>query len=301
MGKCDTPIFKQDENKVWQQFPCGKCLMCSKNRVSGWSFRLVKEGETADLSLFITLTYNTDNVPITRKGYMSLDIEKEVPNKHYEKQMRSWLKGKRKKEPKKNIQVGSDLTNFFKLLRKKTSRKIRYYAVGEYGDHTWRPHYHVILFNAEIQHVLDSWTKGEVHFGTVSEASIGYTLKYISKPKKVPQHQNDDRVREYSRMSKGLGANYLTDQMKQWHKNNLDERLYLPLLDGKKAPMPRYYKERIYTDQERGHLKGVMEKLAHQKEAEERKLYGDNYEKIKIDRIKNNKIKQNAKDKTGTI
>lgn len=302
MGKCDTPIYKQDENKVWQVFPCGSCLMCTKNRASGWSFRLVKEGERSSLSLFVTLTYNTDNVPITKKGYMSLDRDIIIPNPNYKKQLIAWENGKRKRKPKEQIRQGSDLTNFFKKLRKATKQKdIKYYAVGEYGSQTWRPHYHIILFNVDIQHVLNAWTKGEVHFGNVSEASIGYTLKYISKNKKVPQHANDDRVPEYSRMSKGLGSNYLTDDMKNWHKNNLNERLYIPLKDGKKAPMPRYYKERIYTKQERGHLKGVMEKLAYDRDQEERKLLGDQYEQIKIDRIKNNKLKQKQNGKTDKL
>lgn len=302
MGKCLTPVSKQDENKVWQNFPCGKCLMCTKNRASGWSFRLVKEGEKSSISLFVTLTYNTDNVPITRKGYMSLDCDRMVKNPHYEKQFKAWEAGKRKSKPKEKIRQGSDLTNFFKRLRKATKQTdIRYYAVGEYGSQTWRPHYHIILFNVEIQHVLNAWDKGEVHFGNVSEASIGYTLKYISKEKRVPQHQNDDRIPEYSRMSKGLGKNYLTNDIIQWHKNNLDERMYVPLLDGKKAPLPRYYKERIYSRQELGHLKGVMEKLAHENERKERELYGELYEQIKIDRIKINKLKQKQNAKTDKL
>jgi hypothetical protein len=273
--------------------------MCTKARASGWSFRLVKEGEISSLSLFITLTYNTDHVPVTKRGFMSLDRDTFIENPNYEKQLKRWEQGKRKKKPKEEIFKSSHLTLFFKSLRKAGHKNVRYYAVGEYGGITWRPHYHIILFNTDIQAVLDHWKLGEVHFGTVSEASIGYTLKYISKTKKVPQHQNDDRVPEYSRMSKGIGANYLTDKMKEWHKKNLDERLYVPLEDGKKAPMPRYYKDRIYNKQERGHLKGVMEKLAYQKEMEERLLLGENYETIIADRVKNNKLKQSKNENNG--
>lgn len=275
--------------------------MCSKARSSGWSFRLVKEGEKSTISLFLTLTYNTDHVPITKKGFMSLDRDQMIKNPKYQKQLKAWENGKRKRKPKETVFKSSDLTLFFKALRRAGNNNVRYYAVGEYGDTSWRPHYHIILFNVEIQQVINCWTKGEVHFGTVSEASIGYTLKYISKQKRVPQHQNDDRVPEYSRMSKGIGENYLTPEMIQWHKNNLDERLYIPLLDGKKAPMPRYYKDRIYNSQERGHLKGVMEKLALKKEEEERLLLGENYDTIIADRVKNNKLKQSKNQKNGKI
>ena len=44
-----------------------------KRRTSGWSFRLVKEGERSNSALFVTLTYDTAFVPITKNGYMTLD------------------------------------------------------------------------------------------------------------------------------------------------------------------------------------------------------------------------------------
>lgn len=300
MAKCLTPFIKQDENKVWQKFPCGQCLMCTKARASGWSFRLVKEGERSSLSLFVTLTYNTDHVPITEKGFMSLDKDRKITNPKYEKQMEAFRNGKRKTEPKRIITEGSHLTKFFKRLRKK-SPNIRYYAVGEYGSKTWRPHYHIILFNADIQSVLDSWKLGEVHFGNVSEASIGYTLKYISKEGKVPQHKNDDRIPEYSRMSKGLGDNYITDKTRKWHLDDIEKRMYLPLQDGKKAPMARYYKDRIYNKQERGYLKGVMEKLALEMEEQERLHLGENYDHILAERVKINQLKMKKNAKTDKL
>lgn len=107
-----------------------------------------------------------------------------------------------------------DLQLFFKRLRKKTDGKVIYYAVGEYGSNYSRPHYHIILFNAQQQDVITAWTKdgkeiGSVYFGQVAEASIGYTLKYISKEKRIPLHANDDRQREFSLMSKGIGKNYI--------------------------------------------------------------------------------------------
>lgn len=169
---------------------------------------------------FVTLTYNTDNVPINSSGYMTL--------------------------------CKRDLQLFFKRLRKLCpERKISYYAVGEYGGKSWRPHYHIILFNANPQMVEDSWLLGSSHFGNVTNASVGYTLKYISKCRRVPAHQNDDRVPEFSLMSKGLGLNYVTDAMKRWHKDKLDVRMYHLIEGGKKISMPRYYKDRIYTETER--------------------------------------------------
>jgi len=225
MAQCLTPYYVKDRHTNDEiPVPCGKCPSCSARRTSAWSFRLIKEGERSSSSYFITLTYNTDHVPITKKGYMSLSKD--------------------------------DLQLYFKRLRKYHPKetRIKYYAVGEYGSKTMRPHYHIILFNADLQYVLKAWAKGgrymgDYHVGKVSEASVGYTLKYISKPKKVPQHKNDDRLPEFCLMSKKMGANYLTESMIKWHKADIGNRMYVPIKDGKKIAMPRYYKDKLNLDE----------------------------------------------------
>lgn len=60
-------------------------------------------------------------------------------------------------------------------------------------------------------------------------------------------HKNDDRVPEYAIMSKGLGANYITDEIKRYHQQS-HEFMYCTLPDGKKIAMPRYYKQKIYDE-----------------------------------------------------
>lgn len=222
-------------------FPCGKCPSCRKRRTSGWSFRLVKEGERSKSALFITLTYDTEYVPITNNGYMSLDLK--------------------------------DLQKFFKRLRKLTDEKLKYYAVGEYGSTKKRPHYHIILFNANQEHVKRAWalnnhTIGNYHIGNVSAASIGYTLKYMSKKQQIPQHKNDDRIKEFSVMSKGLGSNYLTNAMIKWHKQLIEQRMYVPIEDGKKIAMPRYYKDKIYNEEEKGKIALYMAKISEELDLE---------------------------------
>lgn len=160
----------------------------------------------------------------------------------------------------------TDLQKFFKRLRKLTHEKISYYAVGEYGDNTQRPHYHIILFNSSSENVqsawsIDSMSIGHCHIGSVSDASIGYTLKYCSKDKRIPMWDGDDRNKEFSIMSKGLGKNYLNERTIKWHKAKLEERCYLPLKDGKKACMPRYYKDKMYNHGEKFRISVYQEYL----------------------------------------
>lgn len=197
---------------------CGKCPACYARRVSQWSFRLMQQEKVSSSAHFITLTYETAHVHITPNGFLTLD--------------------------KRDTQL------FFKKLRKhpaNTGRPIKYFLVGEYGGKTRRPHYHVLVFNACIESFQSAWDKGSVHYGTVSGASIGYCLKYMSKPWR-PMHKNDDRVPQFALMSKGLGANYLTPAMRNWHLKDAHNRMYCNTSDNKKIAMPRYYKQKIYNE-----------------------------------------------------
>lgn len=220
---CDSPFYVDapvGSGLPKIPVPCGKCPPCMLRRINSWVFRLTQEERISTSSAFVTLTYDTDYVPITPRGYMTLQ----------------------RRDPQL----------FFKRLRKAHPKgtRIKYYLAGEYGGKTWRPHYHVILFGADLSLVNDAWGLGAVHIGQVTEASIAYTAKYISKGSRVPQHKGDDRVKEFSLMSKKLGANFLTPQQVAYHKADLT-RVCLTTSGGNRIAMPRYYKEKIYSESER--------------------------------------------------
>lgn len=261
MGQCLTPFYKKDEETATHMsFPCGKCHDCLMRRVSGWSFRLIKEGQRANSALFITLTYTTETVPITPKGFMSLR--------------------------KRDVQL------WLKMLRKwrlhYTDMPVRYYSVGEYGTHKKRPHYHLIIFNVHSDDIIKGrsrWTHGDVHFGSVTEASIGYTLKYMCKPSQVPAHQNDDRVPEFSHMSRGLGENYITPSIIAWHEAKLTDRFYLALAEGKKIALPRYYKKRLYSESDMRTIGNAMETRIREEIDKAIEEHGGGYEAFRLDQI----------------
>lgn len=148
-----------------------------------------------------------------------------------------------------------DTQLFFKRLRKQLHgngrSNITYYLAGEYGSNTARPHYHAIVFNATTTAIKQCWTYGAVHFGSVTGASIGYCLKYISKGRTVPKYRGDDRQPEFSLMSKRIGANYLTPAMIKWHHEDLLNRAYATLPGGTKCSLPRYYKDKLYVQHQR--------------------------------------------------
>lgn len=262
MGVCLTPFTLTSKAGAFEgvKVPCGKCPNCRKRRVSGWSFRLMYELKNWDMAHFITLTYATDHVPITAKGFMSLC--------------------------KRDVQL------FFKRLRKAHGRnhRLRYYTCGEYGGTTFRPHYHALVFNVNIELIQPAWGLGNVHYGHVESASIGYTLKYMNKPGKIPLHANDDRAPEFALMSKRLGANYLSDAIRNYHRADLANRMYLTTLDGVKLAMPRYYKLKLYDEYDRfiiGQSQSVRAQAALDKYwSDLKQQFGDNAHSIHDQRVK---------------
>lgn len=232
---CDSPFYvlpsKVASEKV--PVPCGKCPLCKQRRVNQWVFRLMEEEKRCTSSYFVTLTYDTKHVPITENSFMTL----------------------RK----------SDFQNFMKRLRKLCpGSNIKYYAAGEYGSKTNRPHYHAIIFNCpdsalfQQAWTLDSSPLGHVDVGTVTSDSVAYTLKYIDKSVWQRKHTRDDRVPEFSLMSKGLGVSYLSPAVVNYHRRNMSI-LYLTKLSGHRVAMPRYYRNKIWSEQERKQQASIVQ------------------------------------------
>ena len=251
---CDSPYYvlpKAGLEKV--PVPCGRCPPCKMRRVNSWVFRLLEEEKVSDGAHFITLTYDTRFVPISDNGFMTL--------------------------------CQRDFQLYMKRLRKLCGgAKLKYYAVGEYGTKNGRPHYHAIVFNVkDINHFAEAWkldgnSLGAVHVGQVTGDSIAYTMKYIDKANFKKKHIRDDRVPEFPLMSKGLGKSYLSDVVVDYHKADLS-RLYVTRPGGHKIALPRYYREKIYSDDEKRKQVDIVEQVAERQQElllrEFKRLYGD--------------------------
>lgn len=218
--RCYKPILL----KIGEQVPCNRCYACRYNRTAQWSFRIQEEERRSSSSYFVTLTYSPENLPRCPKGRPTLRKQ--------------------------------DMIKFMKRLRKLTTasgQKLKYYLVGEYGSQTGRPHYHAIIMNAteaqiKMAYHLDGKILGHLHFGDVQSASVGYTLKYMLKDYR--RKYSDTRQPTFSIMSKGLGLSYLTDEIIKWYHSDLS-RSYVQLTGGVKVPLPRYFKLRIFDNDQR--------------------------------------------------
>lgn len=114
------------------ELPCGRCQGCRLDKSRAWADRCLLELQYHKHSVFVTLTYNDAYVP--KSFYYGSDGESE----HLSYTLR-----------KRDFQL------FMKRLRKAFSeQKIRFFAAGEYGENTARPHYHAILFGLQLDDLV---------------------------------------------------------------------------------------------------------------------------------------------------
>lgn len=239
---CDSPIFiKLDRPRYSGNQPiysvnvaCGKCYNCLRRRINQWAFRLIQEDRRSTSTYFITLTYDTDHVPLTKM--CNLTLKKDDLQKFF-KRLRYY-----------HSKDGMYLSEIKK--GKSTDRKpIKYYACGEYGGLFGRPHYHAIIFNAFPDQFEKAWTAGNIQFREADTASIFYTLKYIEKKESKQWHYDQDVIPEFALRSKGLGSNYITEETKKHHTSDLDNNYVQS--DKFKIALPRYYAKAFWPDGER--------------------------------------------------
>lgn len=217
--QCTNPLEIYPEGyEDGMEVPCGKCYSCRIAYRRQWSARMTHELPYHDRHLFLTLTYDDDNVPYN-------DSLQKI-----------------------------DLQNFFKRLRKNLAekRKIKHFSVGEYGERTQRPHYHSIIFGVgphpeDKDLIISTWPYADWSvksilnnaFGHVSTTSIQYVAQYIDKKftgeLDKQYYQTIKREPVFRLISQGIGKQYCLDNAEQLSKN-----LYINY-NGQILSLPRYY------------------------------------------------------------
>lgn len=162
------------------------------------------------------------------------------------------------------------LTLFLKRFRKEFG-KFRYYAVGEYGDVTERPHFHLALFGVptcvwgrtrkervsccfHCDRMQRVWGYGKCDLGTLDPGSARYVSGYVTKKLTRPDDERlEGRHPEFSRMSTrpGIGAGMMDEVASQLMSLNLDTELDdvpAALTHGRQAwPLGQYLRRRLRT------------------------------------------------------
>lgn len=179
-------------DRAGRPFPCGKCVPCVYRRKRVWAHRIILESFCHASSVFVTLTYNDKHLP--SDGSL-------VPD-----HLQLWLK---------------------RIRRELAPVRLRYFACGEYGGTSRRPHYHLAMFGmsgcsygstnynlrGEVEcclacsRVSKTWGFGRVQMAPLTAQSASYIAGYVTK-KLEGSELPSGLVREFQRMSlkPGLGA-----------------------------------------------------------------------------------------------
>lgn len=184
---------------------CGTCIGCRTARARDWAIRARFEWRDHAQACWSTLTYDDEHLPATLE--------------------------------KRHVQL------FMKRLRKQLG-KVRFLAAGEYGETTYRPHYHVVLFGVPYGSpaVQKCWPMGFAQTHELTESAISYVAGYVTKKvghaeSREERVTSDGEVYNYqppfllASRRPGIGAS-ARRFFSSWRRS--------AIVDGQEVPVPRY-------------------------------------------------------------
>lgn len=198
-------FFKSSDKAFWQEpytgltIPCGHCILCREEQARQTAVRITHEATCHTENAFLTLTYDEANLP----RFGSLDYR--------------------------------HLVLFWKRLRK-TIGELRYYAVGEYGDKSLRPHYHACIFGHAFTHdriivqeqphllweqleLTRCWGLGRVTVGELNFQTARYTASYVCKKLRSKQR--------YVRIDEATGELVAVTQPRAFMSRNIGKNWWI--------------------------------------------------------------------------
>lgn len=215
--------------------PCGQCIGCRLDYSRDWAMRIMHEAALHPVSWFVTLTYDEDHLP-----------------------------------PRGEL-VKTDVSAFMKRLRKQQAGNhaagISFYACGEYGDTTWRPHYHLALFGAALPDLAwlkntpggqlytslsleRLWPHGLPTVSALTWETAAYISRYVTKKingeKKAEHYRRVDPdtgelyelPQEFSLMSRrpAIGKGWMDKYQSDAYPSD-----FITVGGTRRGPPPRYY------------------------------------------------------------
>ena len=241
---CFKPVSLTDCFGRVQMVGCGKCPACQELKRNSLSNRLALEEHRSKYHSFVTLTYDELHLPVVDVSSLFSADDNEVVDlqQNYDfnedfstptvvntQELRDSivLYNKHRTFYKNNYSVNRNVTYqdnqiavlvnrhlqlFIKRFRKYVSQhyneKIRYYAVGEYGVQSLRPHWHIIFFYSssdlarDFENVLQLgsekrpiqtpvflrslWKFGHIDSKQTDGKAYFYISSYVNKPANFP-------------------------------------------------------------------------------------------------------------------
>lgn len=210
---------------------CGKCFLCKKSYQSKWRLRLNHEymygAHDLKNSYFVTLTLNED--------YYQKALY------HSSQLIREFLEAYRYQVKK----------------RTGKGKSVFHWIVSERGEKRGRLHFHGILFDCVLpKYIIEQcWKYGFVSFKQLTLKRCGYVTKYITKGNSPSACKESVEHQPRVWCSAGIGKCYV--ELPTVRSLHVTPYGLVPFIvkNNFVYGMPRYYKQKIFSDEERELLK----------------------------------------------
>lgn len=221
------------KRRGWSDKPvtraCGGCIGCRLEISRQWAVRIMHESSLYQDNAFLTLTYRDE--ALHESDSLCLD----------------------------------DWQRFMKRLKERLQgRRIRFFQCGEYGETTFRPHYHAILFDIDFvdkvflkqtengdqlftsEFLDDVWGLGDCYIGDVTFQSAAYCGRYVMKKltgARKSEYGSREPERHTSSRRPGLGKPWLDKWKTDVFPNDFC------VLEGKQVKVPSYYDDMVSAEE----------------------------------------------------
>lgn len=215
------PPELKDNRVKYVPVSCGQCLECRKKKAMEWRVRLLEEFKHQKKGAYVTFTFSDQSIIKIAERYNLEDVNEIA---------------------KKAVRL------FLERWRKKYKSSIKHWLITELGGKYDRIHLHGFIFSKVDKNIItDLWSYGFCYYGyNLNEKCINYVVKYLTKI--------DTKHKEYKPIiccSPGIGKSAINNKLISWTKFNEIETEDNILVNGKRFPLPNYYRNLLYNDEEK--------------------------------------------------
>lgn len=241
----------KDERVRYVPIGCQKCMECRNKKTREWQVRLQQEISHNKKAHFITLTFSNEKLAKVLNEideYNRYNGLEQLEGYDLDNQVATWA-----------------TRYFLENWRSKYKKSLRHWFVTELGHQgTENIHIHGIVWTDQpISAVKEKWTYGFVWTGKevmdngkpiqmnyVNEKTISYITKYVNKV-------DEDHI-EYQSIiltSPGIGKGYTESYDAQINKyQGKETKEHYRTKSGTKLALPIYYRNKLYTENQREQL-----------------------------------------------
>lgn len=230
----NVPIPK-DNRLRYIKTGCGWCKECRTKIARDWLIRLCEEIKDDKNAHFVTLSLSVESI---------ISLEEDL----YKTKYRGISENIG--ETDVNILASLAVRRWTERWRKYMKKAPKHFLVTELGHtNSERIHIHGLVWGDENM-ITKTWKYGNTDLGEwVDERTINYITKYITKIDEV--HKG---YKQAIFVSKGLGKGYIERNGWQHTFQGNDTKTKYKLKDGREIELPRYYKEKLWNEEEREFL-----------------------------------------------